>query len=270
MPTTARTDNVRFVTSPRDSGAAKGRVNRQPRLSDQVADLITGDILELGLRPGDRLPSERELGEKYGVSRTVVREAVRALAAKGLVTARTGSGIQVSAVAAETVSESMKLFLLGRAPIEYEQLHDVRSTLELAIAARAAERASGEGVAYLTDICESMADALDDVDASSLRDLEFHRAIAEISGNPLYVVLLDALSDALLETRRQTIASEPGRPETVLAAHRTIRDAIAAHDVDGAVEAMQCHLADIKAAWDRVAARRTRPAEVLPAATAQL
>ena len=88
-------------------------VTREPRLSDKVADMMLKTILSERLSVGDRLPSERELGEQFGVSRTVVREAVRALAAKGVIEVRTGSGLRVAAVNAAAVSESMSLFLHG-------------------------------------------------------------------------------------------------------------------------------------------------------------
>ncbi len=80
-----------------DAGSMFPRVTREPRLSDKVAELLLETILSPGLQPGDRLPSERELGEQFGVSRTVIREAVRALAAKGVINVRTGSGLRVAA-----------------------------------------------------------------------------------------------------------------------------------------------------------------------------
>src|SRR4026209_613230 len=100
-------------------------VQRRARLSDQVAQLMLDAILEQRLEPGDRLPSERELGEQFGVSRTVVREAVRALAAKGVIDVRTGSGLRVAAVDAAAVSESIGLYLRGGS-LEYAKVHEVR------------------------------------------------------------------------------------------------------------------------------------------------
>ena len=79
-------------------------------------------ILQRGLRPGDQLPSERELGEQYGVSRTVIREAVRALTTRGLVDARAGRGLTVAQVDAEAVSTSMRLYLHGQDEIPYSKI----------------------------------------------------------------------------------------------------------------------------------------------------
>ena len=80
-------------------GALFGQVRREPRLSDKVAEMMLETILSRRLAVGERLPSERELGEQFGVSRTVVREAVRALVAKGVIEVRSGSGLRVAAAA---------------------------------------------------------------------------------------------------------------------------------------------------------------------------
>src|SRR3989442_2687911 len=125
------------------------RVTREPRLSDKVAELLLETILSPDLQPGDRLPSERELGEQFGVSRTVIREAVRALAAKGVIDVRTGSGLRVAAVDSATVSESMSLFMRGSTTLDYPKVHEVRAMLEVEIAGLAAERASREDLAEL-------------------------------------------------------------------------------------------------------------------------
>src|SRR4051812_40139267 len=81
-------------------------VARPPRLSDKVAEAILETIVGGGLKPGDALPTERELGAYYGVSRTVVREAIKALSARGMVSSRAGRGLRVAAVDADDVSTS--------------------------------------------------------------------------------------------------------------------------------------------------------------------
>src|SRR5262245_28566351 len=127
------------------AGALFEQVAREPRLSDKVADMMLETILSRRLQVGDRLPSERELGEQFGVSRTVVREAVRALVAKGVIEVRSGSGLRVAAVDAAAVSESMSLFLRGGS-LDFEKVHEVRTLLEVHIAGIAAERATTEDV----------------------------------------------------------------------------------------------------------------------------
>jgi GntR family transcriptional regulator, transcriptional repressor for pyruvate dehydrogenase complex len=227
------------------------RIAREPRLSDKVAELMLQGIVANGLKPGDRLPSERELGEQFGVSRTVIREAVRALAAKGVIEARTGSGLRVAAVDAEAVTESMRLFVHGHTGIDYEQVHEVRTTLEVQIAGLAASRATNADVERLEHFCIRMAEAADDPEAGSRADVAFHRAIAETTHNPLYVVMLDSIGDVMLEVRRATLGLK-GRPAKGVKAHRQILARIAAQDESGAREAMRKHLADSWRVWQRL------------------
>jgi len=115
------------------------RVGRMPRLSDTIAEQLLEAIVAGRFREGDILPSERELGDQFGVSRTVVREAVRALVAKGVIEVRSGSGLRVAAVDAAAVSESMSLYLRG-ASVDFEKVHEVRALLEVHIAGAAAEQ----------------------------------------------------------------------------------------------------------------------------------
>ena len=224
------------------------RVEREPRLSDKVADLLLGSIMSRGLQPGDKLPSERELGEQFGVSRTVVREAVRALAAKGVIDARTGSGLRVAAVDAAAVSESISLYLRGGA-LEYPKVHQVRKLLEVEIAALAAERSVDEDVERMEDICAEMEAAIEqDVERASRLDLEFHRAIAKATGNELYLLLLDSIGEALLEVRRGNL--QTGAGDETLRAHRTILIAIRARDREEARRAMATHLDQVERHWE--------------------
>src|ERR1051325_7140710 len=96
------------------SGAVFAPIARSPRLSDKVAAQLLASIKSGQLSAGSRLPSERELGEQFGVSRTVIREAISSLAARGVIEVRSGSGVHVAAVNAAQVSEQMSLFLRGR------------------------------------------------------------------------------------------------------------------------------------------------------------
>jgi len=131
------------------------QVARERRLSDKVADMMLETILAGRFKVGDRLPSERALGEQFGVSRTVVREAVRALVAKGVIEVRSGSGLRVVAVNADAVHESMNLYLRG-GRLEFEKVHEVRALLEVHLAGLAAERASDDDIALLRAAHEAM------------------------------------------------------------------------------------------------------------------
>lgn len=224
-------------------------VERQPRLSDKVASLMLDTILSRRLRPGDRLPSERELGGQFGVSRTVIREAVRALVAKGVIEVRSGSGLRVAAVEASAVRESMSLFLHG-ATLDYEKVHEVRKMLEVHIAGLAAERATDDDLGKLTAACEAMEDVIDDVEEASLRDLEFHRVIARATHNELYLVLMDSIGESLIEVRRENLGG--GSAADTIDLHRRILDGIVAHDADRARTAMSEHLDNVEETWLRL------------------
>jgi GntR family transcriptional regulator, transcriptional repressor for pyruvate dehydrogenase complex len=237
------------------------QVAREPRLSDKVAEMMLETILSKRLDVGDRLPSERELGEQFGVSRTVVREAVRELVAKGVIEVRSGSGLRVAAVDASAVSESMSLFLRGGA-LDFEKVHEVRRVLEVHIAGLAAERARPEDVAALRAVHERMEAESGDVEAAARDDLEFHRVIARATHNELYLVLLDSIGGSQVDIRRENLGS--GSAPATLEQHAQVFDRIAAQDPEGAREAMAAHL-DGVAAWWRAHGGREAETETAPA-----
>jgi len=203
-------------------------------------------ILSRRLQVGDRLPSERELGEQFNVSRTVIREAVRALVAKGVIEVRSGSGLRVAAVDAAAVSESMSLYLRG-ATLDFEKVHEVRALLEVHHAGAAAERATGDDIARLRAVHERMQREADDVESAARDDLEFHRLIALATQNELYLLLMDSIGSALIDIRRENLGS--GSTPTTLSQHEAVLDRIAARDPDGARIAMAAHLEGVAHWW---------------------
>jgi GntR family transcriptional regulator, transcriptional repressor for pyruvate dehydrogenase complex len=223
-----------------------GLVNRERRLSDKVADMMLETILSDRLNVGDRLPSERELGEQFGVSRTVIREAIRALVTKGVIDVRSGSGLRVAAVDANAVSESMSLFLRG-GTLDFEKVHEVRTVLEVHLAGLAAERATDEDVGQLREIHERMQRETSDVEAAARDDLEFHRAIARATHNQLFLLLMDSIGSSLIDIRRENLGS--GSAPMTLRQHETILELIAQHDPEAARTAMQAHLDGVASFW---------------------
>ncbi|MBA2254186.1 MAG: FadR family transcriptional regulator [Chloroflexi bacterium] len=237
------------------------QVARAPRLSDKVADKMLETILSKRLEVGVRLPSERELGEQFGVSRTVVREAVRVLVAKGVIEVRSGSGLRVAAVGSSAVSESMSLFLRA-GTLDFEKVHEVRVLLEVHIAGIAAERASDQDVSLLRSVHERMRREAGDVEAAARDDLEFHRMIARATQNDLYLLLMDSIGSALIDIRRRNLGS--GSSPMTLDQHERVLERIAAHDAAGARSAMQAHL-DGVARWWREHSRADPAGEAAPA-----
>jgi GntR family transcriptional regulator, transcriptional repressor for pyruvate dehydrogenase complex len=222
------------------------QVTREPRLTDKVTDMMLESILSNRLNVGDPLPSERELGEQFGVSRTVVREAVRALVAKGVIEVRSGSGLRVAAVNANTVSESMSLYLRG-GTVDFHKVHEVRAVLEVHIAGLAAQRATDEDIAALREIDARMQKEQTDVESAARDDLEFHRLVASATHNELFLLLLDSIGSSLIDIRRSNLGS--GSTPMTLSHHEAILERIAAHDPVGARAAMTTHLEGVAAFW---------------------
>ena len=226
------------------------RVEREPRLSDKVAELMRQTIIERQMTAGTPLPSERELGEQFGVSRTVIREAVRALAAKGIVEVRTGSGLRVASVDETTALESLTWYIRG-GQIEYTKVHEVRSTIEVEMAGLAAERRTDEQLHALKQAHARFRSVVDDVEQATAADVEFHNLIAKATQNDLFSFLLASIGEALIEVRHETLATGSGK--RTLDAHAKILNAIAKSDPARARAAMLEHLNTVKALWVKAA-----------------
>jgi GntR family transcriptional repressor for pyruvate dehydrogenase complex len=212
------------------------------RLSDRVADALLEHILAADLQPGDRLPTEAELGRQFEVSRTVIREAVRSLAARGVVDVRPGAGLTVARVDASLASESLRLVVRGSTGLTYDRVHEVRRTLEVELARLAAERCTDDDVAELERIHAAQVAAYDDIPRAARIDVLFHRMIAAMTRNELFVIMLDSLSDVMLQVRLQAMPM-PGDREDGFVEHQAIIDAMKRRDPIAARRAMSDHLA---------------------------
>ena len=235
---------------PESSSHAFRTVARTLSLSDRVAEQLTEAILSRQLAPGERLPSERELGEKFKVSRTVVREAVRSLAARGLVRVTSGRGVDVNGPDSGNVAASMRLLVRGREGLDYGMVNEVRSAVEVQTAGLAAKRGRPEDLQRLQDICEKHQCRLDEGDArgASELDYQFHRELTRASGNELLLAMLDSISDVLLEIRFQSM-NLPHVGKDGLRAHRRILKAVKSGSPEAARTAMAKHLAEAERVW---------------------
>lgn len=240
------------AASPAPEGEVFAQLSREASLSDRVAESITEAIVSGRLSPGQPLQPERELADNFGVSRTVIREAVRSLAAQGLVEARSGRGMQVATVGSDAISRSMRLYLRGNSSIDYRSVHEVRSALEIQIAGIAAERVTDENLARMADINQRLGQlSVEDVRTAAELDVEFHREIAHATQNDLFVVMLDSIRDVLLEIR-QSAFSAPGMIEYAVTAHQRVLDPLAERDPAKARAAMREHLERSDRAWKDV------------------
>jgi GntR family transcriptional repressor for pyruvate dehydrogenase complex len=190
------------------------------------------------------LPSEHDLAEQYGVSRNVIREALKRLKEHGLVIIRTGSGTYVSQPTTEPVAQALRR-LLRHTSEHYNITHfyEVRRMLEPESTYLAAERATEKDIARIRAALQSMERNREDSVAWTNADLDFHLAIASASHNPLVNSLLEPLTDSL----RKVIAVghiDPSGAEAGLLAHRQILKAIQDRAADRARQAMLDHLID--------------------------
>ncbi len=219
-------------------------VTRDSTLTERANEQIEGLIVSGALRPGDRLPPERELGEMLGVSRTVVREAVRSLAAKGLVEVRTGSGTYVRRIDANIMQASLDLLLRASA-LKSEEIHEVRTLLEVRIAELAALRARPDDIRAMEGAIELLKNRSIAPHEYAAADVAFHRYLAAATQNPLFFALLQSLNDVMFEVQLRgasTVGWDTFR-ERAIFYHSRILERVKARDGNGARVAMLEHLA---------------------------
>jgi len=237
-------------------------VSRGVNLSDQLVEQLTEAIVSKRIAPGERLPSERELGEQFKVSRTVVREAVRSLAARGLVRVTAGRGVEVNERPSAPMAQSMRLLVRGHEGLDYGKVNEVRMAVEVQTAGLAAERATTADIERLQELCDAHARALDEgnLSAASEADFEFHNVLTRAAGNELLVVMLDSISDVMREVRQQAVGAAPHASADGLKAHQRILKCVAARKPDAARTAMIEHLKEAERLW-RLGARSDGRAE---------
>ena len=220
-------------------------LEREQRLYDRVVDKVLDLITTNTWKPGYRLPPERELAEAFGVSRTVVREAVKALEARGVLESTTGSGIYVRPADSSIISRSLRTYIQLSSRDDFEiRLNEVRRVLETEIAALAAERAKPEQRTQLRQICNEMRAGEKAGKKMAELDFRLHLTLAEATQNELFSVLLAPLIDQLHDQITLTWEGYGPRPvETVLEQHEAIVTAVENRDAKVARQAMVRHLA---------------------------
>jgi len=218
-------------------------VVRRNKVYEEVAQQIERLILKK-LRPGDKLPSERELAEMLRVSRSSIRDAIRGLELKGLVEPRQGAGTIVCEVSADALANPFANALKRRRELVSELL-DFRKMLEPPLAARAATHASADEVAEMEEILRRQEQRHAQGDAAVSEDAEFHYSIALAADNSVVLKVLDIIMDLLRDTRERSLQVQ-GRPQKSLAGHRRILAAIKRHDAEAAKAAMRHHIEDVE------------------------
>jgi GntR family transcriptional repressor for pyruvate dehydrogenase complex len=223
-------------------------------LSDQLVEHLEELIAGGRLVPGANLPSEAELVEQFGVSRAVVRDATRTMAARGMVEVRQGKRPTVVGINAGMAGNLFDMALRIDAGALME-LVEVRRVLETTNARLAAVRASEDDVREMKAAIDAMITSVGDPEAYDGADLAFHEQLAAATGNRFLKLLIEALGEPLRASRvesRRGHALRGMEPSLAIAAHKQILEAVAAGDAETAGREMELHLdaarADLHAA----------------------
>jgi GntR family transcriptional repressor for pyruvate dehydrogenase complex len=209
------------------------------RLREQIADHIQAMIAANQLRPGDQLPSERDLAKSVGVNRGTVREAIRLLEQRGLIELRTGSGAYVTAVPASNVTDSIeRYFAFGTC--SHEDLVKLREILDPEIAALAAERATAAEIESLRQLIERIeVSFFSDTTQYAIDDAQFHMTLAEASHNDLIIAIMNGLHKVMVHSI--LAQSRTHHLEGGARSHRTVYEAITRRSPEDARQAMRVH-----------------------------
>lgn len=228
-----------------DETPSKEETKSKPGLlSDQVAARIMKMIADGNLSPGERLPGERQLAEKMGVSRVSVRAALQSLKAQGFLEAVQGGGTRILAAASDMTSPLSEL-----ARVQEQNLHDlaeIRALLEGWAARRAAVRASDGQIADLGKALEKLESKSGKASKEKIsQEFNFHYLVGKASGSAVYMHIMDVIReiiDSSLEFHHYDLFQEPADDGVALSQHKDVFEAIAERDPAKANEAMRSHL----------------------------
>lgn len=201
-------------------------------------------VLNGEIRVGERLPPEADLAARLGVSRNVLREAVRALVHGGVLRTRQGDGTYVSELEPNTLLDGVALYSHLATGARLEQVLEARRVIEPELSALATLRLEDDDVARLFELVERMEHAGDERERID-SDIEFHRVVAEGSGNDLLAGILEALTPLTVRPRLWRAVVDTGSVAAQAQQHRTIADAIQARDPEAARAASLVHVADV-------------------------
>jgi GntR family uxuAB operon transcriptional repressor len=231
---------MKKIPAPNEAGANEPRLYRV--VSSRIEELIRAE----NIQPGERLPSERDLATKLGVSRTSLREALIALELGGTVEVRGGSGVYVS----EQATPQAEVPSAGPGPFE---VLAARRLIEVEVAALAAKHASDSAIDAILVAVLEMEQHHEERSGNESADRNFHLAIARATGNSAMVGVIDYLwsqRGSLWHKLKEHFQTEELRQQTLLD-HRAIFSAIASHDVAGARSAMRAHLDRVTRTFSR-------------------
>lgn len=216
--------------------------NKTTKVYEQVIEQIKSKIKSGEIKKGDKLPSEREMSELIGVSRTSVREAIRALEVVGLVESKQGAGNYIKTNFDNSLFEPLSvMFMLQESSVK--EMYDLRETLELECAKLSAKNIEDNELALLTAIVDRMYLAVSEEESLEL-DIKFHYLIAKTSRNVLLINMLDVISqlmDEFIQKSRMQILHEGNTKESLLEIHENLLRALKCKDEGKVCNAMKEH-----------------------------
>lgn len=213
------------------------------KVYEQVAEHLMGQITEGRLKPGDAIPTERDLTRSYRVGRSSVREALRMLESQGLIKSL-GSGTFVVDGGHHLLHQSLHL-LLALDKVNLQELYEVRKVIEAEAAALAAARRTADNLIRIRQAVEQMAAGLGSQEQFSAADLSFHLEVAAATRNRVITHVMNGIRD-LLHRALASVYRIPGTPARVIEEHRAIARAIEAGRADAARREMLQHLARVE------------------------
>jgi len=225
------------------------------------ADLIISQIHKLvvsrRIKPGQRLPSERTLAEKFGVSRAVVREALRKLEFYGIVRTLPQSGTVIENIGVRTL-EGLISNILSIGESSYREMIQVRDVLEVLAVKLATECATEEQVSALKSVLEDQKHKVADGESGLEEDLLFHLKLAEATNNGLLCSLLSLIGPDVMKISQEYGTYEGQRRHDAVTEHFTIMDAIERGDSEAAMTAMRGHISVGKTQFEKNEAKKAR------------
>jgi GntR family transcriptional repressor for pyruvate dehydrogenase complex len=224
---------------------------RRRRLYEDVASGLEGMIHDGALKPGDPLPSERELTVQFGVGRTAVREALFHLQKMGVIELKSGERAKVTRPTPEVMLEGLAgaaRHMLAQ-PDGVRQFQDARAFFEIGLARHAARHATAADLRELAAALEVNRQSIGDLAKFERTDVAFHYVLAVIPKNPIFTAFHSAIAEWLVQQRHVTLATYPRQNELAYKAHKAIHDAIAARDPDRAERVMRAHLNQVSSAY---------------------
>ena len=219
---------------------------KKTKLSDEVTKAIENIIIDNDLQPGDKLPSQSELGKSLNVGSRSIREAIRSLESRGLVETKQGKGVFVKNSNMDFFLEMLKTNLVFQLPKELKTLIDlanIRKMIETGVIYSIAVNTPPELMSTLTKLIEKMEEKADsnDIEAYNILDVEFHKAIIKASGNDIIISIYNHLFELLIKSFQKT-GGMKGSKETSRREHREMLEAIESSNGVKARDIMSRHI----------------------------